>query len=160
MATTLETQKRIASRILKCGVSRIWFEPDAVNEVSSAMTAGDVRKFIGLGFIKELPVKGNSTGRKAYRASQVSKGRRKGHGSRSGKAGARANTKEHWMKQIRAQRNLLQELKADKTLDSSKFRASYAMLKPGNFKSKSYLLSYLKESGMMVSKKSAKRANK
>ena len=158
MATTLETQKRIASRILKCGTSRIWIEPDAVNEVATAMTSGDIRKFIGLGFIKARPEKGNSTGRRKYRDSQVAKGRRRGYGSRKGRKGARTHSKEHWICQIRAQRKVLQELRAEKIIDNEQFRKFYHLLKSGNFKSKSYLLTYLKEQGINLSKKSKKKA--
>lgn len=153
MATTLETQKRIASKILKCGRSRIWFDPDAVNEVATAMTAGDIRKYIGLGFIKEEPVKGNSKGRHDYRRAQVAKGRRRGYGSRKGKKGARQNKKEHWIMQIRAQRNLLKDLLSEKIITNEQFRKFYSLLKPGNFKTKAYLLTYLKEQGIKFSKK-------
>jgi large subunit ribosomal protein L19e len=160
MATTLETQKRIASRILKCGTSRIWIEPDAVNEVATAMTAGDVRKFIGLGYIKEAPAKGNSRSRHDYRVSQVKKGRRRGYGSRKGAGGARQNQKELWIAHVRAQRKILQSLLAEKIIDREKFRNYYAMLKPGNFKSKAHLLTYLKEQGISFSKKGKKKAAK
>src|SRR3989344_3988766 len=151
MPTTLETQKRLASRILKCGVTRVWIEPEAANEVATAMTAGDVRKFIGLGFIKERPVKGNSSGRLKHRHAQVAKGRRRGHGSRQGKQGARSNKKDRWIRQIRAQRKLLNELRDDKILTREQFRSYYAQLKPGTFKSKAYVLTYLKEQGIKLS---------
>ncbi len=160
MATTLETQKRLASRILKCGVTRIWIEPDAANEVSTAMTAGDVRKFIGLGFIQARPEKGNSGGRLKHRQSQVEKGRRQGYGSRTGKQGARLNLKEYWMRQIRAQRNLLQSLRAEKIITNEQFRDAYSYLKSGNIKSKAYLLTYLKEKGINLSRKSKKGTKK
>ena len=159
MATTLETQKRIASRILKCGKTRIWIDPDAVNEVATAMTAGDIRKYIGLGFIKEIPVVGISRGRFRYRKAQVKKGRRRGHGSRAGAKYARTPRKEMWVRQIRAQRRLLQELRADKTLSDEQFRKIYAQLKSGIFKNKAHLLVYLKEQGIKF-KKRAKRAKK
>jgi len=160
MATTLTTQKRIASRIMKCGTTRIWIDPDAVNEVATAMTAGDIRKYMGLGFIKEIPVVGNSHARHRLRHAQIAKGRRRGYGSRKGAAGARAPGKDHWMKQIRAQRRLLQDLRTDKLINDELFRKLYAQLKAGTFKSKAYLLLYLKEQGIKLSKKTAKKGKK
>ncbi len=160
MATTLETQKRIASRILKCGTTRIWVDPDAVNEVATAMTAGDVRKFIGLGFIREIPIVGNSRARNRFRVSQVSKGRRRGYGSRKGAAGARTPGKETWIKQVRAQRRLLQQLRSEKLLDDGQFRKLYSLLKAGTFKSKAYLLLYMKEHGIILKKSTKKKGKK
>ena len=153
MATTLETQKRLAARILKCGTSRIWIDPDAVNEVATAMTAGDIRKYIGLGFIREIPVVGISSGRQRHRVAQRKNGRRRGYVSRNGTSGARLHKKENWMKQIRAQRRLLQELRSENIIAPGKFRKFYSKLKPGNFKSKAYLLLYLKEQGIKLKKK-------
>ncbi len=153
MATTLETQKRIAARILKCGTSRIWISPDAANEVATAMTSGDVRKYIGLGFIKEIPVVGVSRGRFRYRKLQVQQGRRRGYGSRTGAKFARTPGKERWMRQIRAQRRLLHELRSEKIITYEQFRKLYAQLKSGAFKSKAYLLGYLKEQGIKFKKR-------
>ncbi|HIK00499.1 TPA: 50S ribosomal protein L19e [archaeon] len=156
MATTLETQKRIAARILKCGTSRIWIDPDAVNEVATAMTSGDVRKYIGLGFIKEIPVIGISRGRFRHRKLQFKKGRRRGYGSRSGAKFARTPGKEKWMRQIRAQRRLLQELRTEKTISNDQFRKIYTQLKSGIYKSKAHLLAYLKEQGVKFKKRTKK----
>ncbi len=144
---------------MKCGTSRIWIDQDAVNEVATAMTAGDVRKYIGLGFIKEIPVVGNSRRRMRFRDSQVRKGRRRGYGNRKGAAGARTPGKEHWMKQIRGQRRLLQELRETKVVNDELFRKLYSQLKAGTFKSKAHLLIYLKEQNIL-SKKKTKVAKK
>lgn len=157
MATTLETQKRLASRILDCGTSRIWIDPEAVKEISTAMTAGDIRKYIGLGFIRERQIIGNSRGRNKDRKAQVKKGRRHGFGSRKGASGARAPTKEHWIKQIRAQRKLLQGLRTDAVINNGQFRKFYSTLKAGNIKSKAHLLTFLKEQGVSFSKKEGKK---
>ena len=139
----LKAQKRIAARILKCGVSRVWIDPAKLGDVYSAIMAQDIRNLIKQGVIKELPKKGLSTGRKNKMASQKRKGRRSGHGSRKGKAGARFSRKRAWINRVRAQRSLLRELRKSEKIDQITFKDAYKKSKGGFFRSRSHLLSYL-----------------
>ena len=56
----LTNQKRLAARLLKCGVNRVWVNPDYVDQVASAVQTDDIREFIEEGWIKAKPVKGTS----------------------------------------------------------------------------------------------------
>lgn len=143
----MKTQKRIASKILKCGATRIWIDPDEIEEVAGAMTRGDIRKFIGLGFIKAKPNVGVSRGRTRKKEAQKAKGRRRGHGKRKGANTARLSKKERWMIKIRAQRKLLRELRDSEKIDRKLYRRAYLLSKAGTFKSKAHMLTFLKEEG-------------
>ena len=52
--TNLTKQRRLAADILKVGVERIWIDPEAAEEVTSAITREDIRKLIEEGIIKRL----------------------------------------------------------------------------------------------------------
>ena len=105
----LTNQKRLAARLLKCGVNRVWVNPDYVDQVASAVQTDDIREFIEEGWIKAKPIKGTSRVRARMRQEQKRKGRRKGQGKRAGSANARNPKKSRWMRTIRAQRRVLNE---------------------------------------------------
>ena len=130
------------------GKGRVYIDPDMTEEVVTAMTRGDIRKYIGLGFIKKKPAKGNSRGRKKQKDAQKKKGRQRGQGKRKGKQTARRTKKEVWMEKIRGQRTLLRMLKDAGKLDTRSYRELYKKAKAGVFKSKAHLKRYIKERGM------------
>ena len=78
----LSTQKRLASQVLKVGQSRVWIDPQFIDEVSLAITKSDIRRLIDEGAIQAKPQKGVSRGRTRYRIKQKRKGQRKGPGRR------------------------------------------------------------------------------
>jgi len=141
----MNTQKRIASKILKVGITRVWIDPEA-EDVSEAMTRGDVRKFIGLGLIKAKPKKGNSRGRVRKRIAQKKKGRGGGFGKRKGPKTARSTRKEQWMQRVRAQRKILRHMRDSKKITIEQYRKAYSRASAGTLKTKAHVLNYLKES--------------
>ena len=80
----ITNQKRLAARLLKCGVNRVWINPDYVDQISSAVQTDDIREFIDEGWIRAKPIKGTSRARARIRLEQKRKGRRKGQGKRAG----------------------------------------------------------------------------
>ena len=80
----LTTQKRLAASILKCGLNRVWIDPERMEEVSRAITRDGVRQLINDGAIKAKPEKGISSYRSKKIAEQKKKGKRKGRGSIKG----------------------------------------------------------------------------
>ena len=56
----ITNQKRLAARLLGCGVNRVWIHPSFVDQVASAVQTDDIREFIEEGWIKAKPVKGTS----------------------------------------------------------------------------------------------------
>ena len=78
----ITNQKRLAARLLGCGVNRVWIHPSFVDQVAAAVQTDDIREFIEEGWIKAKPVKGTSRVRARARLEQKRKGRRKGQGTR------------------------------------------------------------------------------
>src|SRR5512135_3559004 len=107
----LASQRRIAAAVLKCGVHRVWFDPDQMTEIENAISREDMRKLVDDGVIKARPKKGVSRGR--ARIAKRAYGHRKGVGRRKGAAGARTPSKRVWIQKIRAIRKVLVELRDD-----------------------------------------------
>lgn len=137
----LSYQKRVAAKLLKCGVHRVWVDdrPEVQERISEAVTRDDVRLLIVQRFIRKHQKKGISRGRAKEMAIQRSKGRRRGHGSRKGHGGARTPKKEAWMTRIRALRKELADLRANGTIDSSQYRLYYRRAKGGVYNSRNHL---------------------
>jgi len=145
----LRLQRRLAAQILKCGQNRVWFDPSALEDISSAATKEDVRELIEKGVIKGKPVKGVCRVRINKRKAQKRKGRRRGHGSRKGKKTARLSRKEQWMMRIRAIRKRLRFLRDNGLIDRRTYRMLYRKAKGGEFKSVAHLNAYIEQMGLL-----------
>jgi len=138
----VKTVRRLAADILKVGESRIWIDPERLEEVENAVTRADVRRLIKSGIIRKRPASTPS------RVRARAKSGRKGPGSRKGAKGARLSVT--WVEKVRAQRSLLKELRDKKIISRRVYRKLYLMVKGGAFASKRALMSYvllLKERG-------------
>ncbi len=141
----LTTQKRLAAEILGVGVSRIWIDPERIDDVAEAITREDIKRLIHDGVIKVKPIHGNSRARWKVRHEQRKKGRRRGYGRRKGDATARHDRKENWMNRIRKIRRFLRYLRDHNMIDRRTYRRLYRLAKGGVFKSLASLKHYLKE---------------
>lgn len=145
----LSTQKKMAAKVLDCGVSKVWINPNLQEEVADAITRADIRRLVQKGAIKKVKSQGQSKGRSRKIKRQKSKGRRKGHGSRKGKSGTRKTDKEKWMSDIRAQRKFIKELKGSGKIDNDTYRNLYGKAKGGFFHSKKHLEEYLRKENLL-----------
>ena len=145
----LTTQKKLAAKILKVGVNRVWIDPEHIEEVSRAITRDSIRALINDGIIKAKPVQGISSYRSKKNARQKSKGRRKGQGSRKGAKHARTPKKQAWMSTIRSLRVVLKDMRDNDEIDRTTYRVLSSMAKGGSFRSKSYMKTYAKDHGML-----------
>ncbi len=141
----LKTQKRIAASILKVGEGRVWLDPEDAEAIGAAVTREDVKKLISERAIQVAQKKGISRYRAKKLHLQRTKGRRKGHGKRSGKKGARSPKKAKWISTIRPLRRKLVELRNSGKIDKTTYRKLYSLAKGGVFKNTSHLDMYLKE---------------
>lgn len=139
----LGNQRRMAASILKCGINRVWMDPDRTEDATEAVTRNDIRGLINSGIIKALRKKGISKGRIKKRRMQKKKGRRKGRGSREGTSYARLPKKRRWIQRIRPQRKMLKELRDNGKIDKKTYRKLYRHASGGMFKSKAHLKSHL-----------------
>jgi len=139
----LANQKRLAASILKVGLTRVWMDPEKLEDIATAITREDLRKLVEEGVVKRRAVIGISRGRARARDIKRAKGHRKGHGSRKGAAGARAPRKEQWMRKIRAQRKVLKAMRDEKTIDAHAYRILYRKAKGDEFRNVAHLKSYI-----------------
>ena len=42
----ITNQKRLAAKLLKCGVHRVWINPAYLDQITSAVQTDDIREFI------------------------------------------------------------------------------------------------------------------
>ena len=135
----MNLQKKLASKILKCGVEKIWIDP--TNEkVKQAITRKDIRRFIKEGVIKKFHDK---------KPNEREKKRQQKTGSIKGSRGARIEKKREWLKVVRPQRRLLRELKEKNQLKPLVYSKVYKMIKGNAFRSKSHLMAYLKDEELL-----------
>lgn len=139
----LRTQKRIASKVLKVGVTRVIINSGFEEEVSEAITREDIRILVSKGAISARPKKGVSKGRARAKNKQKRKGRRKGQGSRGGTKKARTPKKRSWINKIRALRDELQKLKSGGLVNESNYRKLYRQAKGNLFHSRRHLREYV-----------------
>ena len=145
----LKNQKRMAAEILKCGHTRVWLDPNRIEDIADAITRADIRTAIESGTIRALPQKGISRGRARYMAAQKAKGRRRGQGSRKGAQGARTPRKRRWIQTIRPIRVELAQLRDEGKITKKVYREFYMKAKGGMFKSRNNLLMHLKTAGYL-----------
>lgn len=143
----LKNQKRLAADILKCGVNRVWIDPNKEDEVQDCITRGDVRNAIESGLIKAKPKEGTSKGRIRHAAKQKASGKRKGPGSRKGTANARVPSKRAWIATIRPIRDELKKLRADGKISPSVYRLYYRKAKGGAYTSRRNLKQHMVADG-------------
>jgi len=153
----LKSQREIASRVMDCGKSRVWFDPSRTEDIKDAITAEDVRRLVKDGVIKAIPKKGNSGFRTNFVRMQKKKGRRKGKGSMKGPIGTRIGRKRAWIKRIRTLRSLLRELRDNKRIDNATYRKVYMISKSGYLRSRAHLMTYLERSNLLKAGKTEGR---
>lgn len=143
----LSNQRRLAADLLKCGLGRVWIDPSSQEELADAVTRSDVRSAIKAGVIRRGPIRGTSRVRARLRAAELAKGRHAGPGSRRGTPRSRLPKKDRWMRRIRAQRELLRELRDQKKIPPGIYREFYRRAKGGMFRSRAHLLVNLRLAG-------------
>ena len=145
-------QREMAAKIMKCGTSRVWFDPSRMADIDEAITSADIRRLINDGVIHAKPKTGLSNFRKKKKAAQKKKGRMRGKGSFKGHGGTRHNKKQMWMKTIRAIRSMLLELKEKKEIDSKTYRDVYSKSRSGFFRSRAHVMIYLERNNALIKK--------
>lgn len=147
--TDLSLQKRLAAEVLGVGVSRIWIDPTKADVVAQAISREDIKRLIKDGVIAVRPEHGITGYSSKVRHRQRTKGRRRGHGKRKGKKGARQDEKEMWANRIRKIRRFLRYLRDKKLIDRRTYRRLYMLAKGGYFRSFAALKLYLKENKIL-----------
>lgn len=129
-------QKKLAAKVLKVGVSRVWMDPAKMKDAENAITRTDIRKLIGKGSIKALPEKLHI---------KKEKRRKKGIGSRKGRKFAIVPQKRRWIRVVRPLRRMLSELKDSQQIENTTYKKMRSLVKGGMFRSKHHLRIYLEQ---------------
>jgi large subunit ribosomal protein L19e len=137
-------QKRLAAKILKVGVSRVWLDPTKRKEIEGAITRVDIKKLIKKNYIKVLPEK--------LSKPESLRRMKRGPGSRKGGKHAIVPAKRKWINTVRPLRTFLRELKENQQIDSSTYKKIYKLIKGGAFRSRSHMLLYLEQHGLLKKK--------
>ena len=135
----LSYQRRLAAEILGVGKDRVYFDPEHLEEIKSAVSRENIRILINKGYISKIQKKGTSRVRARYIQAQKKKGRRQGMGKRKGAKKARQGKKEVWARQIRAIRKELRKLRDSNKIDVKDYRLFYRWASAGKIRTKSYL---------------------
>ena len=138
-------QKRLAAEILKCSKKKITFDKDRLSDIKEAITKADIKSLIGNKAISKKAGKHVSRARARVQLRQKRKGRRRGHGSKKGKRTSRLSKKEKWIKTVRAQRDLLKELRNKEIISKSDYQMLYRKSKGGFFRSRRHIKMYIEE---------------
>ena len=141
----LSKKRRMAAEVLGVGENRLWIDPSKMDKVKEAITKEDIRALVKQGIIKKKKIKGTSRARARKLQEAKRKGRRRGMGSRKGKATARKPRKKAWMEKIRAQRRFLRNLKEKKIITIRKYRELYRKAKAGIFRNVAHLKLFIKK---------------
>lgn len=144
----LTTQRRISADLLKCGESRVWFDPNRLNEIKEAITKIDIRSLINDRAIQKKQKQSISGFRHKKRLIQKRKGRLGGIGSRKGGKSVRTRAKRTWIEKIRLQRKFLKQLRSKKIITPKIYKPLYMKSKGGFFRSKAHIKLYLEEHGL------------
>ncbi|MGD0535822.1 MAG: 50S ribosomal protein L19e [Methanoregula sp.] len=137
--TDVASQKRLAASLLKCGVNRVWFDPERISDIENAISREDLRGLITDGAIKAHQKKGVSRGRARIRTAKRAYGHRKGVGKRKGAQGARTPSKRAWIQKIRGIRKALVALREAGTIDRHLYRVIYRKAAGGQFRSVAHM---------------------
>jgi len=144
----LDSQHRLAAKILKVGLSRVKIDPERAEDVELAITREEIKRLIHEGAIRVIPKKGISRSRKRAFNYQKKKGRHRGPGRRGGSLYARISRKELWMRKIRALRKELQRLKQKRLVAKKTYVRLYRLASSGVFESVSDMHRYIETKGL------------
>merc|ERR1711988_1478499 len=86
---SLKLQKRLAASVLKCGMRKVWLDPNEVNEISMQNSRLNIRKLAKDGLVIKKPTKIHSRASQRKMLAAKRKGRHTGTGKRIGRKNAR-----------------------------------------------------------------------
>lgn len=146
---SLRPQKELAAKILKVGKSRVWIDPNRIDDVMIAIRRQDIKKLIHEKVIAKKPATSISRGRVRINLEKKRKGLRVGPGSRKGGKLSTIPEKRIWIYRIRKQREYLKQLRDRRLLSTSNYRMLYLRAKGGEFKSLAQLKAFITQNKLL-----------
>ena len=136
--------RKLGAELLGVGETRIWIDPDKIEEIRKCITKDDVRAKIKEGAIRKRDSAYASRGRARARHKKKKLGRKRGFGKRKGSRNARSGQRKAWISNVRAQRKKIKELREKGAIDQKKYSKLYRMVKGNYFKGKKYIEAFIK----------------
>lgn len=137
-------QKKLASKILKVGESKVWLDSNQKKDIEAAITRIDIKKLIKKGAIKTKPGK--------ISRPKIKKRKKRTAGKRKGAKFSTLSEKRRWINTVRPLRKLLFELKSSKQIENQTYRKMRGLVKGGVFRSRSHLRLYLEQHDLLKKK--------
>tara|TARA_Y100000310_G_C20547552_1_gene746353 strand:- start:248 stop:724 length:477 start_codon:yes stop_codon:yes gene_type:complete len=153
-------QKRLAAQVLKCSPKRIKLDNLRMEDIKKAITKVDIKSLVKEKVIKRKPVKGIAKFRTRKKKAQKKKGMQRGYGSRKGTKNLRLGKKRRWINLIRAQRNLLKDLRDRKRISKESYRELYLKAKSGFFRNKRHIKLYIGEQNLLKQRNEKEKSAK
>lgn len=144
MVVNLKTKKRLVSRVVGVGLSRVKFDPERSDDIADAITRQNIRSLISAGAITIEPARGTSRGRAKFKRAQKGK-RGTTSGSKKGRKGARVGKKEVYVRKVRALRHRLKVAKDREEITNPEFWSLYKKIGGNTVRNIAHLRSLIDE---------------
>ncbi|MEM5811525.1 MAG: 50S ribosomal protein L19e [Candidatus Aenigmatarchaeota archaeon] len=127
-------QKRLAAKILKVGIDKVFIDSSKIEDVKKAVTRKDIKNLIKKGYIKKLPEKVSFPYKKEVKRV---------------KKGSSMKEKTKWVRTVRALRKYLKELKESGKIEKNDYKKVYRWIRGGMFRSRAHMKIFLEQRGII-----------